>query len=83
VADNTITNLDDAFSKLKITYTGFRSGTSGNIFGTDTDAYLASSTTTNIPEEHYSVGINLNSSGYSEINVYRAAGYAVRCIRDL
>jgi uncharacterized protein (TIGR02145 family) len=84
VADNSITNLDDAFSKLNITYTGFRSGTSGNIFGIDTDAYLASSTTINTPYEHYSIGVNINNSdGYSEINVYRAAGYAVRCIKDL
>jgi uncharacterized protein (TIGR02145 family) len=80
-ADNTIATMDDAFAKLNITYTGFRSGTSGNFSSSTSGAYFATSTLSTT--EHYSVRIKFGSTGIGEGQGPRSNGYAVRCVKNV
>jgi hypothetical protein len=74
--------MDDAFAKLKVTYTGFRSGTSGAIFNGTAGAYY-NTATLSTTTEHYSVRIRFNSSGISGSDGPHSNAYAVRCIKKI
>jgi hypothetical protein len=76
-----ITNVNDGFSKLKLTYTGWRNATNGNIQNSVDRAMFWTSTSDAADDDYYSMWVRITSSALSINFNNRGNGYACRCIK--
>lgn len=81
-AGNSLTNMNDAFSKLNITLSGYRDASTAGFGSSAKTAYLWTSTTTNSPSADYSIYVSFDATGYKSGSLFRALGFSVRCIKD-
>jgi hypothetical protein len=83
-ATEAIANVGDGYTKLKLTFTGYRNGGDGSFLGNTFGGYYQSSTVANLdPIRSIRIRFNtaIDGTGYDEFAANRAAAYAVRCIK--
>jgi uncharacterized protein (TIGR02145 family) len=74
--------LSEAYAKLKLTRSGFRSIADGDIYASDTDGRYWSSSVGLSENDHLSTGVTITDTATTLNDDARGLGYAVRCIKE-